>query len=148
MDDPLSRGAKPRWRNWSATWKRRTLGYKVIWSTLTSLVAPTNFWALKTSLGLNLTFLTITTHGVNYFLKEHSYSKLFCQQGNIWPNSYQRDALVWQSIIILALLNQSVHLVTVRSNVSLLKEQLNFTDQQFQRVSIPHLICSTMTVWH
>ena len=69
--------------------KRRTLGYKVIWSTLTSLVAPTNFWALKTSLGLNLTFLTITTHGVNYFLKEHSYSKLFCQQGNIWPKSYR-----------------------------------------------------------
>ena len=52
--------------------KRRTLGYKVIWSTLTSLVAPTNFWALKTSSGLNLTFLTITTIGVNYFLKKHS----------------------------------------------------------------------------
>ena len=54
----------------------------------------------------------------------HLESKLFCQYGNIWPNSYQRDALVWQSIIILALLNQSVHLVTVRSNVSLLTEQL------------------------
>ena len=37
---------------------------------------------------------------------------------------YQGDALVRQSIIILALLNQSIPLVTVRSNVSLLTEQL------------------------
>ena len=44
--------------------------------------------------------------------------------GNIWPNSYQRDALVWQSMIISTLLNQSVHIVTVRSNVSLLTELL------------------------
>ena len=38
--------------------------------------------------------------------------------------SKQRDALVWQSIIILALLNRSIHLGTVRSDVSLLTEQL------------------------
>ena len=37
---------------------------------------------------------------------------------------YQGDALVRQSIIILALLNESIPLVTVRSNVSLLTEQL------------------------
>ena len=34
------------------------------------------------------------------------------------------DALVWQSIIKLAILNVSVHLITVRSNVPLLTEQL------------------------
>ena len=42
--------------------------------------------------------------------------------------SYQqlpkRDVLLWQGIIILALLNQSIHLVTVRSNVSIPTEQV------------------------
>ena len=34
--------------------------------------------------------------------------KLFCQWGNNWCNSYQRDALVRQSKIILALFNEFV----------------------------------------
>ena len=40
------------------------------------------------------------------------FSKLFWSS---YQNSYQRDTLVWQSIIILALLCQSIPLVTVRS---------------------------------
>ena len=61
-----------------------------------------------------------------------SWTALFCQKGNNWCNSYQRDALVRQRIITLALLYQCV--CEFRGNNTCIIQNRTALDSQFKHL--------------